>query len=117
MPLPAPRKKLSTPESVYLVEVVKGMFLTISHVIKNILDQDRFRTIDYPDVWAATRAVMEGPPRHLIETLAEQVAAALLQRFTPVTAVVVEVTKPAPPVTFPFAGVAVRIRRERSAQA
>jgi dihydroneopterin aldolase len=75
------------------------------------------QTIDYPDVWAATRAVMEGPPRHLIETLAEQVAAALLQRFTPVTAVVVEVTKPAPPVTFPFAGVAVRIRRERSAQA
>jgi dihydroneopterin aldolase len=74
------------------------------------------QAIDYPKVWAATREVMEGPPRHLIETLAEQVAAALLQRFPAVAAVTVEVTKPAPPVTFSFAGVSVRIRRERGAQ-
>jgi NADH-quinone oxidoreductase subunit I len=50
MSLPAPRKKLSTPESVYLIEVVKGMYRTMSHIVKNILDQDRFRTIEYPDV-------------------------------------------------------------------
>ena len=50
MSLPAPRKKLSTPESIYLWEVVKGMALTMGHVIKNILNQDRFRTIEYPDV-------------------------------------------------------------------
>ena len=50
MALPAPRKKLSTPESVYLVEVVKGMGRTIKHVWQNIVDPDRFRTIEYPDV-------------------------------------------------------------------
>jgi NADH-quinone oxidoreductase subunit I len=50
MSLPATRKKLSTPESVYLVEVVKGMARTLGHVLKNIFDQDRFRTIEYPDM-------------------------------------------------------------------
>jgi NADH-quinone oxidoreductase subunit I len=63
MPLPAPRKKLSTPESVYLVEVIKGMFLTMSHVIKNIFDQDRFRTIEYPDMRKPMAARYRGAHR------------------------------------------------------
>ena len=50
MALPAPNKKLSAPESLYLVEVVKGMILTMSHIVKNIFDPERFRTIEYPDV-------------------------------------------------------------------
>jgi dihydroneopterin aldolase len=71
--------------------------------------------LDYCEVQAAVRSVMEGPPRHLIEALAEQVAAVLLARFPAVAAVSVEVVKPEPPVKFDFAGVAVRIRRERGA--
>lgn len=71
--------------------------------------------IDYCEVQAVVRAVMEGPPRKLIETLAEQTAAALLAKFPAVAAVTVEVLKPEPPVKFDFAGVAVRIRRERGA--
>ena len=50
MALPAPNKKLSTPESLYLVEVVKGMALTMTHIVKNILQPERFRTIEYPDM-------------------------------------------------------------------
>ena len=50
MALPAPNKKLSAPESLYLVEVVKGLVLTMTHIVKNIFDPDRFRTIEYPDV-------------------------------------------------------------------
>ena len=69
--------------------------------------------IDYCEVQAVVCRVMEGPPRHLIETLAEQVAAGLLAHFPTVAAVSVEIVKPEPPVTFVFAGVAVRIRRER----
>jgi len=65
MPLPAPRKKLSTPESVYLVEVIKGMFLTMSHIIKNIFDQDRFRTIEYPDMRKPMAARYRGAHRLL----------------------------------------------------
>lgn len=72
------------------------------------------RAVNYCDVQTVVREVMEGAPRHLIETLAEQTAAALLARFPTVTAVTVEVVKPEPPVTFAFAGVAVRIRRERA---
>src|SRR3954468_13937965 len=49
MALPVPKKKLSTPESVYLIEVVKGMALTMGHLLKNLFKQD-FRTIEYPDV-------------------------------------------------------------------
>jgi len=71
--------------------------------------------IDYCAVQAVVRRVMEGPPRHLIETLAEQIAADLLASFPSVAAVSVEVVKPGPPVAFDFAGVAVRIRRERGA--
>ncbi|MBS0633106.1 MAG: dihydroneopterin aldolase [Verrucomicrobia bacterium] len=74
------------------------------------------QAVNYCDVQAITREIMEGPPRGLIETLAEQIAAALLARFPTVSAVTVEVLKPEPPVTFDFAGVAVRIRRERGTQ-
>jgi len=50
MSLPAPQKRLTSSESIYLVEVVKGMARTFGHVVKNLMDQDRFRTIEYPDV-------------------------------------------------------------------
>lgn len=72
---------------------------------------DLSRTIDYRAVREVVRRVMEGPPRKLVETLAEMAAAAVLQAFPTVQAVDVEVVKPNPPVDFASAGVAVRIRR------
>lgn len=63
MPLPAPRKKLSTPESVYLVEIVKGLALTMSHIVKNIFNPDRFRTIEYPDMRKPMAARYRGAHR------------------------------------------------------
>jgi dihydroneopterin aldolase len=71
------------------------------------------QTVDYCAVQAVVRSVIEGSRKHLIETLAESIAAGLLEKFRTVQAVTVEVTKPRPPVDFQFAGVAVRIRRER----
>jgi dihydroneopterin aldolase len=71
------------------------------------------QTIDYCAVQAVVRSVIEGSRKHLIETLAESIATGLLAKFSAVHAVTVEVTKPRPPVDFQFAGVAVRIRRER----
>jgi dihydroneopterin aldolase len=47
--------------------------------------------------------------------LAEGVAAELLHAFAPVQAVEVEVVKLRPPVDFPNAGLAVRVRRVRPA--
>jgi NADH-quinone oxidoreductase subunit I len=50
MTIPPPKKKMSSVESIYLWEIVKGMSQTLGHVVKNLLNQDRFRTIEYPDV-------------------------------------------------------------------
>jgi dihydroneopterin aldolase len=71
-------------------------------------------TVDYCAVQAVVRSVIEGPHRRLIEALAETIAAELLRAFPRVQAVTVEVAKPNPPVTFPFASLAIRIRRVRS---
>lgn len=72
------------------------------------------QTIDYCAVQAVVRSIIEGSHKKLIETLAESVAAELLRAFPLLVAVTVEITKPRPPVDFEFAGVAVRIRRERT---
>jgi dihydroneopterin aldolase len=71
-------------------------------------------TADYRAVYATIRAVLEGPRCHLVETLAESAAAALLRDFPAVSAVDVEVTKPHPPVNFAFSGLTIHIRRTRS---
>lgn len=71
------------------------------------------RTIDYCAVQQVVRRIIEGSHKKLIETLAEMVAQELLRSFPMLTAVTVEILKPRPPVDFQFAGVAVRIRRER----
>lgn len=73
--------------------------------------------IDYRKIQAVVRDVIEGSRKHLIETLAESVADRLLTAFPEVHAVGVEITKPRPPVDFQFAGVAVKIRRERKSPA
>lgn len=66
MALPKPNKKLTLIESSYLVEVLKGMMLTMSHVVKNLFDQDRFRTIEYPDVRKPMTARYRGAHRLLL---------------------------------------------------
>ena len=66
MALPQPVKKLSFAESSYLVEVLKGMALTIGHLVKNLFDQDRFRTIEYPDVRKVMTARYRGAHRLLL---------------------------------------------------
>ncbi len=71
------------------------------------------QTVDYCAVQAVVRSIIEGSHKRLIETLAESVASELLRAFTIVHAVTVEIVKPNPPVDFQFAGVSVRIRRER----
>lgn len=78
---------------------------------------DLERTISYSTVAKRVRAIVEGEPRHLIEAVAEAVAADLLAHFLLATAVTVTVRKPEAPVKGIFFDAAgVRIRRERSRQ-
>ncbi|MDF9826286.1 dihydroneopterin aldolase [Ereboglobus sp. PH5-10] len=74
---------------------------------------DLEKTIDYRRIHEVARAVMEGAPVNLVETLACRIAEDLLRAFAQVRAVSVEVTKLKPPVNFDFNGLKVRVRRER----
>jgi dihydroneopterin aldolase len=74
---------------------------------------DLGHSVDYRAVHQVVRGVMEGPPRKLVEALAERVAEAVLQSFPLVHAVEVEVVKLNPPVDFANGGLAARVRRTR----
>ncbi len=51
-------------------------------------------TVNYSAVYKRVKAIVEGPPRDLIEALAEDIASALLADFATSTAVTVTVRKP-----------------------
>ncbi|MSP55721.1 MAG: NADH-quinone oxidoreductase subunit I [Myxococcales bacterium] len=57
---------MSLGESIYLVEMIKGLALTMTHIIKNIFDQDRFRTVEYPDVRKSMTERYRGAHRLLL---------------------------------------------------
>lgn len=43
-------RKMSYPEGVYLVEIVKALCVTMGHLLRNIVRQEGIRTIEYPEV-------------------------------------------------------------------
>lgn len=69
-------------------------------------------TISYSDVYRAAREIVEGASVHLIEALAEQLAAMVLSRF-PAQTVLVRVKKEPPPVAGMLDYAGVEIVRER----
>lgn len=77
---------------------------------------DLAQTVDYSAVHQQVRAIVEGPPVQLTETLAERIAAAILERHTLATAVRVKVAKPNVRLeNTVLAGSAVQIFRRRGA--
>ncbi|HOA34886.1 MAG TPA: dihydroneopterin aldolase [Bacillota bacterium] len=69
-------------------------------------------TVDYRDAVETVRRVIEGPPRRLLETLAEEIAAGLLA-LPGIKGAKVSVCKPHPPIPAVRGGVAVEVRRTR----
>ncbi len=67
-------------------------------------------SIDYAEVLNLVRQIGEREQYHLLEGLAERVAAVLLERF-PVSSVRVRASKPAPPLPGAFESVGVEISR------
>jgi 7,8-dihydroneopterin aldolase/epimerase/oxygenase len=51
-------------------------------------------TVDYSEVYRQAREIVEGPPLSLTETVAERIAAAVLERHALVESVRVKVSKP-----------------------
>ena len=74
---------------------------------------DLSRTADYALAVAAAAEVVSGPPRRLLETLAEEIAAAVLSDAR-VASVTVAVRKLRPPVPERLASAGVRITRTRA---
>ncbi|MBR2733156.1 MAG: dihydroneopterin aldolase [Selenomonadaceae bacterium] len=72
-------------------------------------------TIDYVAVLADIRAIVEGTPRNLIETVAIEIAETLLNRHAKLDAVKIILRKTDPPVDEKFSGAAVEVTRRRGA--
>jgi dihydroneopterin aldolase len=70
-------------------------------------------TINYADIHAVVKAIVEGAPVKLIETLTEKIASALFGTYTSIIKATVSVTKPNPPFDITFDGVTVELRRQR----
>jgi dUTP pyrophosphatase len=72
------------------------------------------QTVNYADVAKLARAVVEGPPCQLIETVGERIAEGLLNEFEVIDEASVRVRKPSAPISsVPTASVSVVIERRR----
>lgn len=96
----------------FLVDVV----LTLPLAAAGASD-DLAATVNYAEVFALARSVVEGTPCRLIEAVAERIARGVLARFTRVEAVRVTVHKPAAPLPGVFHDAAVTVVRARDAEA
>ena len=77
---------------------------------------DLTKTVDYSEVHRIARDIVEGPPVQLVETVAERIAATVLENHPPIEAVKVRVAKPHVRLgDTVLAGSAVEILRHRGA--
>jgi len=70
-------------------------------------------TVNYAELYAVVKKIVEGPPVKLVEALAGRIASVLLDTYTMINEVTVRVTKPHPPFDIHFDGVTVELRRKR----
>jgi dihydroneopterin aldolase len=70
-------------------------------------------TVNYAEIHALVKEIVEGPPVKLIEALTEKIASALLGTYTSIIEATVSITKPNPPFDITFDGVTVELRRKR----
>jgi dihydroneopterin aldolase len=92
----------------YIVDLDLGLDLSRAAQSDDVAD-----TINYADIHAVVKAIVEGAPVKLIETLTEKIASALLGTYTSIIKATVSVTKPNPPFDITFDGVTVELRRQR----
>lgn len=70
-------------------------------------------SINYGDLYAICKDVVEGTPFKLVEAVAEKIAAAILGKYNSVAVCHVTVIKPDPPIPGHYESVAVEITRSR----
>ena len=70
-------------------------------------------SVDYAEVYNMTSEIVQSKPRKLIETVAEDVANAILEKYPQVFSIKVKVEKPEAPIPGSFSSVGVVIKRSR----
>lgn len=70
-------------------------------------------TINYAEVYALCKSIMENETYQLVEKVVHQIAERSLEQFPLLNECVVKVTKPDPPIPGHYQSVAVEIRRGR----
>ncbi|TYZ26709.1 dihydroneopterin aldolase [Selenomonas caprae] len=78
------------------------------------VSDDLAQTINYAEVYATVKAIVEGDPCQLIETVGERVATAVLQGYAKVQKVRVTVHKPQAPLPGKFGDAAISVVRTRA---
>ncbi|MCR5758287.1 MAG: dihydroneopterin aldolase [Selenomonas sp.] len=71
-------------------------------------------TVNYADVYRVVKKIVEGEPRNLIESVGEDVAQTILQKFLLVAKVRVTVHKPHAPLPGVFTDACISVVRSRS---
>ncbi|KAK3419857.1 hypothetical protein EUGRSUZ_G00614 [Eucalyptus grandis] len=71
-------------------------------------------TVSYTDIYRIVKGVVEGPPKNLLEAVAEHITSTTLEKFPQITAVRVKVGKPHVAVPGPLDYLGIEIVRYRS---
>lgn len=109
--------KVYAHHGVFDFEKQEGQYFYISAVlytdfsVAGILD-DLGETTDYGEVCRFIDRFVRDNNYNLIETLAEQLAQAVLKEFTAVSEIDLEIKKPNAPVELPFENISVRVNRK-----
>lgn len=70
-------------------------------------------SINYGDLYALCKEIVEGKPFKLIEAIAEKISSSVLEKYFLIQTVTVKVIKPDPPIPGHYDSVAIEITRSR----
>jgi 7,8-dihydroneopterin aldolase/epimerase/oxygenase len=78
---------------------------------------DLQKTVNYSELFALARSVVEGEPKHLIEAVVETIAERAFEQFPVIESITIEIRKPSAPVrSGGLDHVGVRIHRSRTSR-
>lgn len=93
---------------VFVVDVCLRLDVTVAAGTDDVAD-----TVNYAEVAADIVAILQGPPRDLIETVVCEIADTVLRRYELLERVDVTLHKPQAPVGVPFGDVSIQVARRR----
>lgn len=88
--------------------------LMVSIDLKKAGETDQLMySVNYAELYAVCKEIVEGQPYKLVEAVAEKIAGTILNKFPLIMDVTVKLIKPDPPIPGHYKSVAVEITRSR----